>query len=743
MLLPTGAPAAGARMQCAPTSDSKVAWIAPTPLEVASDGTFEFAFDAPPKLALRMTAVLDHCATISWRWNDIGARGAIELGDVRFERAGTLSVSVADEHGASLCDGWRISLFDASEAHSHGQEMIFRDLDCAGVGPIVIDDLAARHYSVRAVHGFAAETAWSTADVVADRASELELVYRGPDPKRRIGVAVSFAAACRHSELAAEHVHLVARDGARTSATAIANQPNRFVFDDVAGDGYELAVDDERFLAWRRAGVAAGESVAVELLGAASIELHVRDRAGRDAARYSLSATRIESGRSSAPSPMLELDDAPPADGVFRGFLPGDVDLRVGLDGAPARTVRVERLRAGEVRTVEVSFATGIAVTGRVLASDGLTPSAGVSVELTRAAGADSPATRGIVVSIDADRPRADQSVVTATDGTFRFDALEPGDWRARARWNELVFAERTLRIANVAPTPIELIQPPCGWIDGAVEHFVPINGTRLVLHANPAGDDADSGALEVDARDGGAFHLGPLPVGPTRVVAITRPERGSGWGQAGRSITTFTRYSDEHDTYAVVADRTTTVRLDGRELAPGRIRARVTIDGGSSRGTSVYARSCDVERRQRAVEFELRADVDEKGFCVLDGLRSGDYALSLHTADGSWAWQRDEAVPIAAGDNPELEMRIQLVRHVVRLVDAAQRPLAKQALEWRTGAGSCVTHGSTGEHGELELTLPAGQVQFECPGHELADSDVDWKSGADPIVLRVAQRDR
>jgi hypothetical protein len=76
-----------------------------------------------------------------------------------------------------------------------------------------------------------------------------------------------------------------------------------------------------------------------------------------------------------------------------------------------------------------------------------------------------------------------------------------------------------------------------------------------------------------------------------------------------------------------------------------------------------------------------------------------------------------------------------------VRFVDAGGKPLAFRAIAWSTDDGGHHVPGTTHEQGDIALALPEGRVRFACPGRTLKPEEVDWRTGADAIVL-IATKD-
>jgi hypothetical protein len=134
-----------------------------------------------------------------------------------------------------------------------------------------------------------------------------------------------------------------------------------------------------------RGGISAGESLEVDLVGAASIALRVRGADGREIERYDLSGALVAPNSSGTPLKLRSRDEPRPERSIYAGFLPGDARLEVAIDGAPVRSVLVERFarRRGTRGRGPVRQRVGDR-RPRARPATGVTPTSGAKIELTR-----------------------------------------------------------------------------------------------------------------------------------------------------------------------------------------------------------------------------------------------------------------------------------------------------------------------------------------------------------------------
>jgi hypothetical protein len=164
--------------------------------------------------------------------------------------------------------------------------------------------------------------------------------------------------------------------------------------------------------------------------------------------------------------------------------------------------------------------------------------------------------------------------------------------------------------------------------------------------------------------------------------------------------------------------------------------KVRVVVDGGSIDGATLVADASSGSSSSYA-----RADVVD-GLATLRNVPAGSYVLTLRAADESWSWRSPQPVELRASETVETELSLRLARRTVRVVGEDSKPIARREISASTGGGNSRPLGTTGDEGEIDLTLPEGRVLFACAGFALKPEQVDWSRGETPVVL-VAAKER
>lgn len=747
LVLEDGSAASGADVRCAGWSSPEAVtatpqraapWSDPQQVLADDEGRFEFAFEPPRAHQFRVDAELDGFSPVRWSLGRLDAGEARDLGEAVMPRACVIAVRLWGASGEVLHDDWSVDVeterggfgFDEPEPYRGSARFD------AAMESFVLRTAPSGELKIRARH-VVGVTVEGAATCRLDEWNEASLVYAGPDPQRRVAVRLMGSMINRRHPPSADRLRLEAAGAApRTASTDNPRATGRYWFDDVPPGDYALVLDDERFEPFVATGVTPGRRVDLPARGAAAIRLRVVDPSGAELARpHSLSINWPLEGSSSNDVVLKGVDEPEPVDHVYSGLVPG-VEMRLMLDfedGARS-TVDVAPVSSGEVREVLVVIDSSRAIAGRVLDESGR-PDAGVVVELTRGpiAGDHRPyggsrSVNGVAI------PACDRASRSDDSGLFRFEALEPGEWTVRARWNTLLVADRTVTLAD-QPVEVELARPPSGEIRGRLLLPEGAEFSQLALRAWPAPGEFVGITWkeeECDVAADGSFHVESLPLGPRRFSLALPPVRAGGGG--------YHAQADVIGTLEVRAPPTEPIEIDLRETMPGWIEAHARIDG-----VAALAAWIEIARVSGVSSGIHGSSLDRDGRMTLAGVPPGVVRASLRSADELWCWLAPQPIRVAPGRTTPVEFEVDTFERELHVVDAANgAPLAGFEL-------SLATEGARGEHiatrrtngsGRVRLGMPQVVVRFASSRDEresIAPSSATWSAG-DPLELRVSR---
>jgi RNA polymerase sigma factor (sigma-70 family) len=752
LLRPDGTPAAGAivKLSGMPANSEGAEqfgvpqdWSDPDPVPCSAEGEFELSFDAPPAFQFFLNAKADGCARASWRWTKLASLEVIDLGDVQLEAAGALIVRIVDEHGASLGNGWSVSAHAPAPNAVQGRDGTFVNarVDTDG-STFTLADLPARRVELSASSDTHTSIEARNVEVVAATNTQVELVYHGVDPLRRIAVLF-------HSRLgtnfvpAPDHIWLTRPGTVARNALAMPSLDYGFVFDDLDPGLYDLHVDDPRFEPWSEADVQPGMAVRSAVSGSSAVRVAIFEADQTPyLGRYRLSAKRVNGISFIGPPPLVSAQANPPADGLVTGLVPGDYEFELTLAGHVTEHATVAALAAQETRELALHLGWPTGIHGRVMASDGVSPMAGVDVQLTRGELADHAlAVSGPSSISGSEQPAPWTRTTTDADGRFQFDDLQPGKWTVRAMWSKWLVADQTFNLPTM--TPLELVQPPFGLFVGQLllPEGVPMDDLSLwVKSMNPSAPAYFGFGMERDPSelaDDGSFRIGPLPLGEIDVglmLFMGSLDADSGRAGTGPNLGRFT----------IEAGTPIPHQVDARSNLPCRIHGRVVIDGvGASEGW-VGAYTVSGQHKQgsgRGISID--------GNYWLGSLAPNQPLDLKYVSPTGWAWAPPNALQVESAGNLELMISIATAERELQIVDAATNlPRANQRIAWRTGPDFAATHddeaalakssATSDAQGKLKVRLPLGQVRFVAlPSGACTTPAVDWTADSAPIVLR------
>jgi RNA polymerase sigma-70 factor (ECF subfamily) len=750
LLLPDGTPAVGASAELQgfeANADRTRAfglpanWHDPELQHADSDGRFEITLDPPLAFQFTLDVESEQAAKAEWRWDDLVPGSTLDLGDVTLETPARIVARILDAQSHALCTGWTVSVDAPSLTSAQGREPSMYSTECVPGGTeFLIDRVPARRVEVSARTKSGGRVDKVVVDLAPNETKHVDLVYTGPDLTRRITVMMWTEPfpLFQHESLNVA----VSRQGMDPrSATYVKHSAFSYVVDDLDPGQYDIAITDPRFVAWTKSGVQPGETVHAALVGSAALRIHL---AGADGQQYTghfdlkaqLSEHHGPGVSTSHDVTLLGADEEPPPNGLFAGLVPGDYALKIDLPDAITQSIHVLALAGGETRDVTCSLAGATTLVGRVLASDGVTPMAGVDVQLTQ--GSHPGHTHGsnthmFVAGLNV--PAIASRSTTDAQGQFNFVGLAAGQWTVRASWGKYLHVDLTLDLAAQA-SPIDFVQPPHGSLSGhlLIPDGATIEGTALTLHWSTP-DPAGSGlGIEHDASElfeDGSFHFAPLPLGEVSVrLAVGTPwsdssGSGSNWSGSG-DIEAFVIH-DGVDTQA---------ELDLRDTYPGRLRAHVTLDGHAASDGFVQ---CTTEGATAPGGRGQAVGID--GLALIGSIKPGVGRVTFTSQDKTWIWLVPQQITIAPGVNTPLEIALFNTARDLRCVGSANgAPLANVDVEWRTGGGGyqLVAHAKTDAQGLVHLKMPEQNVDVRCVGDTGAFTTIAWSAGSGPLTVAL-----
>lgn len=752
LLLPDGTPASGAtvelkkftsNLELAATQPPPSNFEVPPPVQADADGRFEFAFDAPPALGFYLHARSPGCVTASWRWEQLAPDSSLDLGTVQLETAVDLLVRALDAAGGPLGLDWSIHGFAEVQPKSNGRVDVRVRVDHDPQAPFtLVAGLPARAVQLTLRHSSGFSAPDRTVELASGVVATHELVYDGPDVRRRVFVEASPTVHLANGARP-EHVRVQLPTGEWRAAERSPGRANGYFVDDLEPGEYLVRIDDPNFEPVELAGAVPGRTVRTRLVGNARVRVSVFDEQGVPySGSFELSISRYGDRRFGSANPLVPLGALPPAGGIVEGLQPGSYLFAVRIEGRDAREVELSGLEPGQTGDVVVRFPTGSALEGRVFDTDGVTPLADVLVQLTEGAVAGHSHNRGSMVHTPAGTmPPLRRATSTDASGTFRFENVEAGTWTARARWGEWLVTDLTQ--AHPQAQTWELRRPLSGSLRGRV--LVP-DGVDL-SRANVVAWRIGGPPIEFTGwmppgpgvlRADGTFEIGTLPVAAFDLsLMVGRKLNGpdEGWEARGYPLARVD----------VVEGMGPELVLDARTIFPAELVVRVKLDGVATNlgRVDVYESTPNEAGNSWGSSILL----DEQGERWAD-LRPGKANRIGFLAPSGWRWEHPVDVTLAPGERRELTLDIATHERELVVLDATTNaPVPEVRVAWRTGADfgalndapadlqrSC---GTTDSQGRLRVRLPEGQVRFvSLSGGTLAPSTLVWSAGSAGIVL-------
>lgn len=725
-LLPNGSAAAGASIQVHgwEANDERVIrhgvpenWENPETTTDA-DGRFSIRFDPPLAYQFVLNARAPGYAKASWRWSEIQPDEVKDLGDIQFLRGGSITGHIVAANGKVQKDGWTVH----AESAVGGQALLRgggRDTTRgsapvdAQTGEFKIEDMPPGTTKLTAYSELANWIDGPTVEVRSGEVIAADIRYEGPDNSTRI-VVDTFTRPFHPYSDKVQEILLRGQGIEPRRAAKVARSSQSFSFDSLPPGRYSVEINDPKFLAWSKDGIALGTTVQAQLKGNAAVRLDIVDAQTRQPVVASTVRVRFDKVNFS-PNEFLILERGKkaPAGGLFDGLIPVDQTITVSAEGYADCEVPVPDLKANEVRSLRASMTHGTRIAGRVVVGPARAPGANVDVELE-----DSHA-RGNAINISSDLQQANR-VRTDANGRFAFSMVSPGKHTVRASYSALLSTAVEVDVSDGADKlGLELALPSCSYLVGRL--IAPEGATfeGLSLFAGPPEADAREPGRQASpflkekvatsiAADG-SFRAGPLALGEAQVsllLAGVMIPAGfhSAFGSAAVSV--------DLGRVTIVAGAENLHDFDVRSIFPGRIAITLRVNGSPAPGPVIEVRADDGR-----IEGAAISGADGKS--STNPLSCKSYRLLVRAVDNAWHYSVPQTVSVKPGETASVSVDVPLVEGVLQLLDdngMAARVVKKVAI-WLEGENppqsSASMQASTDSDGVLHLKLPPGSYRL------------------------------
>lgn len=487
----------------------------------------------------------------------------------------------------------------------------------------------------------------------------------------------------------------------RSAGHAESDEEGRFLFEDVEPGTVRLMAFAEGRQPAELGGIAAPpgkdvEGIELVLAPGAVVEGRVLDAAGKPVAGAMVQPVESEMGARM----RMSSGGATDGDGLYRieGLAPGTRSIEA-QDGQGRRAVGELEVRPGTNR-LDLRFRGGHEIAGRVLDPEGA-PAAGAEVALTSAG-----------------RMGGEQQTVSGTDGAFRLDDVEDGEYRLLASKEGYARTESDpLRVAGAAVSGIEIRLQAGGALTGRLLGLDADELPRVGVRAMSRG--APFQAQQSGADYEGRYRIPNLGPGEWLVVAEVHGDSGR---RAEGQVTL------EPGAAEAVLDL---------EFGGGFTLSGVVTKGGSQLpGVAIEVGGTDVNDRGSAT-------TDAKGSFRVSSLEAGSYEVTAHA--GGAAQARTE---VKLDGDREVALEIETAAVAGRVVEAGARapvPGAAVRIElagsteptrwWQPDAG---TTDSAGRFRIGEVSAGSWRLRVEREGYGAAERDLEVRAGDDLEDLEI-----
>ncbi|MCP3917387.1 MAG: hypothetical protein GY711_17715 [bacterium] len=724
-------------------------WKDPEAVESDADGKYSVSF--VPARAFQFVLDVDHedYGSIGWRWSEIEPGKEMDLGESVLEVPGIVTGYIVDADGELLVEGWRVSAW-----HNWNSGMNARSSQgshCAvdpDTGAFRIDDLPPGRLRLSARNsstGMHIRDVW--AETTSGEATEVELKYAGPKMDKHIVLTI-FSRPFYTFEPAADTVHAVDASGKRHTLKPAPGRANDWHATGLTPGAYTVEIDDPRFDRWRRSGISTGTRTSAHLVGSAALQLKVEPPEGEEPLeQYGLRVTYR--GANFSPNTFTVAEDgaSAPADGLFSGIVPGDIELDVRAKGWPPQLVELGAVEAGETRQVSVQLTRGLTLAGKVVHADG-TPAGRLRVQLTRGeyAGHDTGPSRSIHTSMNVDGKQKsirigyrDEELTTQPDGSFVFEGLGATTYTLRAIAGPQTSVDLTVKLEPGVETTPTITLPGVGSVE-----------LTLLLP-----DDAERENLSFSVREPEAWKAHQRSKADTPGLDENNVCRIEGVPATAQTFDLDIAYHyDESISYqrvelgelTVEAGTVTRATFDLRETYPVRGAFRLKLAGvAETRGAYVAIHSSDEENPLYATTWGQ----DEKGKGLF-AAAPGEYRIHVTNWNGGWKWDGG-LFELKRGGTTDFEVDVPIVERAIQFVDGDGTPLPQTKVTWwaetmQPGMSAATTDAD----GRATLSLPPGKYSFartkdkQNPNELIAATktegatQLEWKAGDEALVVKL-----
>jgi uncharacterized GH25 family protein len=265
---------------------------------------------------------------------------------------------------------------------------------------------------------------------------------------------------------------------------------------------------------------------------------------------------------------------------------------------APQYAEARQTVVAGEDRFIEIKLSRGSFISGRVVASDTITPAAGAAVSLLN---------------------KADMTAVTIPadgNGNFYFGDVTPGQYRVSAESKSgQTNSQEVLLRENEQLKDVVLVVKSGATIRGKVSGLRPDESKIVQIIVQASDDFLRNTSTLVD----GTYVVRGVPAGPVRVTAQT-------------SRRAISRSSE-------IPESSAEISVDIKFANAGRLSGRITRAGKPVPNETIKAWSRDVEA------ITGSGQTDANGFYVIDGLSENTYEISFGSGSSKSVWISGDTV--------------------------------------------------------------------------------------------------
>lgn len=510
----------------------------------SADGGFEVSFDPPPALEFTLRIAREGYTVARWSWSTIEPGRTIDLGDVVLREAATLLVSLVDGTGQIPAGQWQITVTAQDGSGGDGREdfLVHAPVDPA-LGVVRVEGVPAGRVSLGAFSILTGPVVSANLALEPRELREVQLVYDGPDPAKRI--LVHTVNRPRYPVRPSEDAFVLRGAGIERRSRTAPRIHGAHVFDDVEPGHYSVHLEDGRFAPWSASGVESGQRVVANLSGAAALALRVvDDHTDTPIAEYGVRVRLERTNVYPNPFTLRELGSRAAGEERLGGLVPLPQTLLVEASGYAVTEVPLLDLAPDEVRPVTARLARPSLLAGVVLRADG-SPAVGASVQAVE------PGHPALHPHPGNSRGVRRESTLTDERGHFAFEDLLASTWDLFA-WEQpwgIAHAPGVELARGERRDDLQLTLPPAAHIHGHIRDLPDAACAELELAFAPDHETVVARAFlgrpgeSIPVGADGSFASGPLPPGRISVrlrfpdfERLVRMTSGSGFGGVATS---------------------------------------------------------------------------------------------------------------------------------------------------------------------------------------------------------------